>query len=89
MIPTIIAVILVLIGIRLKIWRSQIICWSLSVMLLVLAAVWLYVLREPNKAFTEVERHVLQVVGVISVFAAVLFFFLALRLRKRRHNDVV
>jgi cbb3-type cytochrome oxidase subunit 3 len=89
MIPTIIAVILVLIGIRLKVWRSQIICWSLSVMFLVLAVVWLYVFREPNKGLTEVERHILQVAGVVFAFVAVLFFILALRAKKLRHNDVV
>jgi len=57
-------------------------------MFLVLAAVWLYVLREPNPAFTEAERHALQVAGVVSAFVAVLFFILALRPKKQRHNDM-
>ena len=86
--PMLIAVILILVGIHFKLWRSRIICCSLSVMFLVIAAVWLYVLREPNKAFTEAERHALQVAGVVSAFVAVLFFILALRPKKRRHNDV-
>jgi hypothetical protein len=45
-------------------------------MFLVLAAVWLYVLREPNKAFTEAERHALQVAGVVSaVYCCFVFHF--------------
>ena len=72
-----------------KLWRSQIVCWSLFVLFSVFAAVWFYVGREPTKSYTEPQRLALLVAGAVSAFVAVLFFILAWRAKiQGGHNDV-
>jgi hypothetical protein len=72
-----------------RLWRSQIVCWSLSMLFLILAVDLLYVHREPNKSFSVEETHAFQIVGVVFGLLAILFLIFAIRAKKKIAGDVV
>jgi integral membrane sensor domain MASE1 len=91
MIPTVIVLIvtvLILAGVCLEVWRSQIVCWSLFVMFSILAVAWGFVSIEATKPFTQTELFVLRVLVAIFGLLAIWFFILAIRTGRKKDDHV-
>jgi hypothetical protein len=91
MIPmlTIIAVILVLAGVCLKLWRARIIAWCLFVMFSILTVAWgcMSVVLYP-KPLTGSEVMVLRVIAAAFCAFAIWSLVVAVRAEKKSDNDV-
>jgi hypothetical protein len=91
MIPmlTIIAVILVLAGVCLTVWRSRIIAWCLFVMFSILTVAWgfMSVVLYP-KPFTEFEVMVLRAIAAAFCAFAIWSLIVAVRAGKKRDDHV-